>query len=127
MGILSVVSLSVIGIFSYLAVSSQVQSERAAAALLATTVLESAVILGPPDWGLDPGQLGQELSVELETGDSQAAEDMTYRLSAELSESTPLGELYSLRVRVTWEEPPGRVERGRGYLERTRTVYVDKG
>ena len=137
-GILSIVSLTVIGVFSYLAVTSQTRSEKAAAELLADTLMEQAVTAGPPNWGLPEGQILTEVSVddaatatgedvELESGDSQAREHMAYLVIPEQLEEATLGKLYRVRVRVSWQDPPGpdNVERGRGYLERTRTVYID--
>lgn len=137
-GILSIVSLTVIGVFSFLAVTSQTRSEKAAAELLADTLMEQAVTAGPPNWGLPEGQILTEVSVDdaatasgenvdLETGDSQTKEHMAYLVIPEELDHGSLGKLYRVRVRVSWQEPPGpnNVERGRGYLERTRTVYID--
>lgn len=137
-GLLSIVSLTVVGVFSFLAVTSQTRSERAAAELLADTLMEQAVTAGPPNWGLPEGQVmvdvpidesglppGQD--VQLDTGDSQAKEHLAFLVIPEELEEASLGKLYRVRVRVSWQEPPGpdNVERGKGYLERTRTVYID--
>lgn len=81
LGLISVVSLSVISLFSYLAVSSQTRSERAPADLLASSLMESASTTGPPHWGLEAGQLNDEVTVEVETGDAQAKERLTYQVT----------------------------------------------
>lgn len=138
LGLLSIVSLTVVGVFSFLAVTSQTRSEKAAAELLADTLMEQAVTAGPPNWGLPEGLVMTEVPVDdsglpegedmqLETGDSQGKEHMAYLVIPEELEEGSLGKLYRVRVRVSWQEPPGpdNVERGKGYLERTRTVYID--
>lgn len=126
-GLLSIVSLTVVGVFSFLAVTSQTRSEKAAAELVADTLMESAVVHGPGGWGVGEENLFVEVPVQVETGDSQAPEQMLYQLIPEALEAATLGTLYRVRVRVSWVEPPGphNVERGRGFIERVRTVYVE--
>jgi hypothetical protein len=126
-GLIAVVSLTVVGVFSFLSITSQTRSEQAAADLLADTLMESAVAKGPPDWGLSPGQLFTENPVELESGDSKAKEHMVFQVIPQELEDAELGKLFRVRVRVSWQEPPGpdNVERGKGYIERMRTVYIE--
>lgn len=127
-GLITIVSLAVVGTFSFLAITMQTRSERAAADFLADTVLEAGVNDGPPLWGMDSGaDLFVEKPVNLETGDSQAKEHMLLQVIPEELEDGPLGTLFRLRVRVSWVEPPGpnNVERGKGFIERTRTVYIE--
>jgi Tfp pilus assembly protein PilE len=127
LGLISVVSLTVIGLFSYLAVTTQTRSEKAAADLLANTLMENAVIEGPNGWGVGQTNLFVEVPVEIESGDAKAAEQMMYQVIPEVIEQSALGTLFRVRVRVSWVEPPGpnNVERGKGFTERTRTVYID--
>jgi hypothetical protein len=136
LGLMSLVSLTVVGLFSYLAVASQTRSERAAAELLADTLMESAACEGPPGWGVSQANLFIEVPVLLETGDARAKEQMVYQVipvaldpdpDEPPPDPLPLGTLYKLTVRVSWVEPPGpnNVERGQGFIERARTVYVE--
>jgi hypothetical protein len=127
LGLLAVVGLTVIGVFSYLAVNSQGSSDRAAAELLSDSVLERAVKAGPdPDavdglqWGVGRDKVFQELS----TADNGSATRFTYQVSPELIRSAPLGSVYLVTVEVAWAEEGG-VERGKGHLKKSRTVYIE--
>lgn len=127
LGLVAVVSLSVVGLFSRLAVSSQVSAEQAAADLLASTLIERAASEGPPEWGVGEAQVFQENPASLETGNAQGSEAMVFQVIPEELERQPLGVLYRLRVRVSWQEDSGpqNAERGRGLVERSRLVYVE--
>lgn len=135
LGLISVVTLTVIGVFSFLSITSQTRSEKAAADLLADSLMEAAVVEGPDSWGVGAANVGREIefdsavasNVELETGDAKAAESMLYQVIVDELEASDLGVLFRVRVRVSWIEPPGQsnVERGKGFVERTRTVYVE--
>lgn len=128
-GLIAVVTLTVVGVFSFLAITSQTRSEHAAAELLADTLMETAVTTGPPGWGVGEANVLAEvpIPVSLETGDSQGAESMTSQVIPEPIEVSNLGTLFRVRVRIAWHEPPGpgNVERGKGFIERVRTIYIE--
>ena len=125
LGLLAVVGLTVIGVFSFLALNSQSNSDRAAAELLSESVLERAVKAGPDPvnglvWGVGKGKLFQELA----TADDGSATRYSYQISPELIRSAPLGSVYQVTVEVVWAEDGG-VERGKGHLRKSRTVYIE--
>ena len=126
LGLLAVVGLTVIGVFSYLALNSQSNSDRAAAELLAERVLERAVKAGPDSvsglaWGVGKKKLFKELT----TADNGSATRFSYQISPTLIRTAPLGTIYQVRVEVAWTEDPGGVERGKGHLKKSRTVYIE--
>lgn len=122
--LITFVAAGLLGLFVYLARTSKIANERAAGDLLADRVLERAVRMGPPDWGLPEGQAGQRLQAA--EGDQGAL--LHYRLTASEMEDHRLGRLYLLEVEVSWKAdpnaPPG-LERGRGELIRDRQVYIE--
>jgi len=122
-GLLAIVGLSIVGVFSYLAVSSHTNADRAAASLLADSVLEKAVKEGPDDWGVGSGNL----FTELETSDAVSTTRFTYQVQAQKLKEASLGDTYQVTVDVAWSAPDegGRVERGKGHIQRTRTIYVE--
>lgn len=126
LGLLAIVGLTVIGVFSSLAINSQSNSDRAAAQLLAETVLERAVKAGPdPVDGLRWGVGTDKLFKELKTADDSSATKFSYQVSPELIRTAPLGTIYHVTVEVVWMEEGSGVQRGRGNLKKSRTVYIE--
>lgn len=121
--LLAFVGAGLIGLFVFLAKTSSVADERAAAELLADRLVERAVRYGPPSWGLEPGQVGPFV----ETPEGPEGAVLRFQLLPVRLSDHRLGILYMLKVKVTWDEDPssGRVERGRGELERHRKVYIE--
>lgn len=126
--LIAFVGAALIGLFTYLAKTSKIANERATAELLADQLLDQAIVMGPPRWGLeDELKLGQRLTVP----SVNTASPLTYQLSARELPTVPparLGKLYSLEVVVWWApnaEVARGVERGRGMLTRERKIYID--
>ncbi len=122
--LITFVAAGLLGLFVYLAKTSKVANERAAADLLADRLLERAVRMGPPDWGLPEGQVGQRL----ESSEGDEGKPLHYRLASTELEDHRLGKLYLLEVEVSWKADPEAstgVERGRGELIRDRQVYIE--
>lgn len=119
------VAAALLGLFVYLAKSSQQSNERAAALLLADSVLHRAMATGPPHWGLLDGQLGQQQQLPF---DPESRALLSYRLSVVPLTKHRLGQLFVLHVLVSWKddsEAVTGVERGRGELSLERAVYVE--
>lgn len=128
LGLLAIVGLATIGMFSYLAVNSQVNADRAAANLIADELLEKAVKAGPDETrdGLKWGVKADDLSRELQTADTSSGTTFTHQVDAERVESAPLGSLYLVTVRVAWEEEDSKnLERGKGWVKKSRAVYIE--
>lgn len=122
--LITFVAAGLLGLFVYLAKTSKIANERAAADLLADRVLERAVRMGPPDWGLAPGEAGQRLQI----AEGDEGKPLHYRLTGTALEDHRLGKLFLLEVEVSWAADPNApagVERGRGELIRDRHVYIE--
>lgn len=120
--LIAFVGAGLIGLFVYLAKASSVANERAAGELLADRLIERAVRVGPPHWGLEEGQVGQFLDIS----DPLNQTVLRFQLMPTLLEQHRLGRLYMLRVQVAWDETDQRrAERGRGELLRYRKVYIE--
>lgn len=123
--VIAFVAAALLGLFVYLAKSSQQSNERATAVLLADSVLHRAMATGPPFWGLPEGQLDQRQELPFDH-DSRAL--LSYQLSVVPLKKHRLGQLFILHLSVSWEGDPGEatgVERGRGELSVERAVYVE--
>jgi len=126
LGLLAVVGLTVIGLFSYLTLNSQVNSDRAAAQLLAESVLDRAVKAGPePVNGLEWGLGRDKLFKELKTAEDSSSTQFSYQITPELIRTAPLGSVYHVTVEVAWSDGRQSPERGRGALKKSRTVYIE--
>lgn len=122
--LLAFVGAGLIGVFVYLAKASKLASERAVAELLADNLLETGIRVGPPDWGLEPGQLG----VIQQNHEGHDNNKLSYQIKASPLGDHRLGKLYFLTVTVWWAPIPGvttNVERGRGMLTRERQFYLE--
>jgi hypothetical protein len=122
--LITFVGASLLALFMYLAKTSKISNERAAAELLADGLLEQGVRAGPPDWGLEPGQVG----VELHSPEGHDGQTLTYKVSPSALEDHRMGKLFLLQVTVSWSPTPGvatNVERGSGTLTRDREVYIE--
>jgi hypothetical protein len=117
------VAAAILGLFVYLTKASKISNERAAAELLADRLLESGSRAGPPDWGMEPGQLG----ALLESPDGHENTKLTYKVEPIELEEHRFGTLFLLQVTVNWTPLPGarNVERGSGMLVRDRQVYIE--
>lgn len=119
------IAATLLGLFVYLAKTSKLANERASAEFLADRVLEQAIAVGPPVWGLEDES---DLAEVLESPPGEDATPLTYQLVVREVGRARLGRLFSLEVNVWWA-PGGDatrgVERGRGTLFRERKVYVE--
>lgn len=127
LGLLAVVGLTIIGVFSFLLLNSQTNSDRAAAELLSDALLEKAVKAGPdPVDGRSWGVGTDKTFKELKTAESDSATRFAYQISPALIRSAPLGSVYQVTVEVSWvESGKSGVQRGKGSLRKSRTVYVE--
>lgn len=124
LGLISMVALAIIGVFSRLMTSSSKSADQAAADLLAQAVLDRAARAGPPDWG------GLQSGATLKTADSASDTEFLYRVdTGQLPGSDhPLGSLYSVTVLVSWSgslDKQQALGRGKLWLERSRVTYVE--
>lgn len=122
--ILTFVGAGLLGLFLYLAKTSKIANERAAAELLAENVLGHALRIGPPSWGLLTGQIG-EVVVH---SDSPDGIELSSQLRVHQLEKHRLGILYHLSVEVVWSNTVDGtqvMERGHGSLIRERDIYVE--
>jgi hypothetical protein len=121
--LIAFVGAAIIGLFVYLSKSSKVANERAAAELLGDRLMERAVRIGPPNWGLLPGEVGQFLK----SPDAPEGTTLDYQLLPVKLGEHRLGTLYVLKLEVAWTGPAEvtNVERGRGRLVRHRQVYIE--
>lgn len=125
--LLTFVGAGLLGLFLYLAKTSKLANDRAVSELLAENILDRALRIGPPTWGLDDGQVGEIVP----STDSPEGVNLTFQLKVtelEKHEEHRLGGFYHVSVEISWngtvEEIRG-VERGRGRLVRERDVYVE--
>lgn len=124
LGLISLVALAVIGVFSRLMGSTSKSADQAAADLLAQAVLDRAARTGPPEWG------GLQSGVTLRTADSSSDTEFLYRVDTRLLPGSdhPLGSLYSVTVLVSWSgslDKQDELGRGKLWLERSRLTYVE--
>lgn len=122
--VVAFVAAALLGLFVYLTKSSKIANERASAVLLADRVLDQAIAVGPPYWGLPEGQLSQLQQLPRDVNGVL----LSYRLSATPLAEHRLGKLFVLDVTVYWSTAPGvttGVERGRGELMVEKAVYVE--
>ena len=124
LGLVSVVALAIIGVFSKLMTSSSKGADQAAAELLAQAVLDKATRSGPPGWG------GLEASVDLETADASSDTKFIYRVNPDEIPGSEhaLGSLYRVEVTVSWGQtiaPESQLDRGKLWVTRSRLTYVE--
>jgi hypothetical protein len=117
------IGAALLGLFVYLSKASKISNERAAAELLADKLLERAARRGPPDWGMESGQVG----TLLQSDEGHENMKLTYRVDPSELENHRLGILYLVEVTVNWSPRPGAggSERGQGTLTRSRQVYIE--
>ena len=129
LGLLTVISLAIIGVFTRLLSASTKNTDQTAAHLLAQSALEKASRQGPPDWGFGiSGSTGTgAVSTKLNTNNDQSKTEFTTTVKVEkVTNADPkvyLGNLYDVKVSVSWW---GKKRQGLGKLsmETSRTVYI---
>ncbi|HIB67773.1 MAG TPA: type II secretion system protein [Phycisphaerales bacterium] len=129
LGLLTVISLAVIGVFTKLLSASTKNTDRTAAHLLAQSALDKAARQGPPDWGFGlSGSTGTaSISDKLSTNNDQTETEFTTTITVgKVTDADPkiyLGNLYDVTVSVSWW---GKKRQGLGRLstETSRTVYI---
>lgn len=129
LGLLTVISLAIIGVFTKLLSASTKNTDRTAAHLLAQSTLEKASRQGPPDWGFGVGGSTGEASItdKLSTNNDRTQTEFTTTIKVDkVTNADPkvyLGNLYDVTVTVSWW---GKKRRGLGRLstETSRTVYI---
>jgi prepilin-type N-terminal cleavage/methylation domain-containing protein len=129
LGVMAVVSLTVIGLFSKLLISTQKSSQVVTADLLCKAILEEAVREGPPNWGVggdfsvNGGKATLYTSEEKKTG-------YNYQVQPNrVHTDDKMGELWEVTVNVSWwgdRVDTTRTRQGMGRLSRelTRIVYI---
>lgn len=115
LALFAVAALALIGVFTGLLVKSSIESDTAAARILADSVLSRAKSSEGPDWGV-PGGFGE---ARIATGDSNSATTFLYRLEVEELEEHDLGAIHRFRVEVEWESSGETREK----LEQTTLHY----
>lgn len=129
LGVMAVVSLTVIGLFSKLLISTQKSSQVVTADLLCQAILAEAVKEGPPGWGVggdysvNGGRASLHTSEERKTGYNYQV------VPVRVLTDDKMGELWDVTVNVSWwgeEVDTSRERQGMGRLSRdlNRTVYV---
>ncbi len=131
-GLMAVLAVVVIGVFTKLMVSTTKSTDLTAAQLLARSVLDRAVRAGPPDWGVDFTSVG---TVGLYTHDKTVMTDFVYQVVplrlTPAGSSDSMGELYEIGVTVSWwtETPDanaGHAGVGKVSTQISRTVFIRK-
>ncbi len=102
-GILAIMALSVIAVFTHLLNSAAKTTDLTAGRVFAQRVLDRAVRSGPPNWGF-PGGTGSQ---EITTQDRHTSTTFVYTVTPALLRSdTGLAgtarEFYFVEVQVTW-------------------------
>lgn len=124
LGLVVIMALAIVGIFSRLMSRSAYSADQAAAQLLAQSLLDKAIRMGPPDWG---GGSGVQ---ELASGDQSATTAYNWTIKGhQLPDSVhDLGRLYRVTVTVDWSNsaPGTRPANGRMLVERSRLAYVEQ-
>ena len=124
LGLVVIMALAIVGIFSRLMSRSAYSADQAAAQLLAQALLDKAIRMGPPDWG---GSTGAR---ELASGDQSATTLYNWKVEGrELPDSVhDLGRLYRVTVTVDWSDAASgaRQNNGRMLVERSRLAYVEQ-
>ncbi len=132
-GLLAVIALSLIAAFTKVFGAVSKNTDLEAARLLARRVLDRALKVGYPDWGVGPSHQG---SVDLVTQDSGRATHFIYTVTPSLlkSDSFDFGgspvkrELYYLEVEVSWwENGPSKERQGMGRMSTRlgQTIFVE--
>lgn len=131
LGIIAIVALSILGVFTKLMVSATKNTDLTTADALALTIMENAVTQGPPNWGV-----GGDFSItggtaSMYSGSSESTTKFVYQLKREevTAHTSSMGKMFKLTVIVTWwedeaNEAASRAEYGRVGTELTRLVYV---
>jgi hypothetical protein len=122
LGLVTVMALAIIGIFSRLMSRSAISADQAAGQLLAQAVLDAAVRVGPPGWGGTTG------SREVATADASSDTVYNYTVAAtELVDSRhDLGRVFRVTVTVDWSHgETKRQNSGRMSVRRSRLAYVE--
>ncbi len=126
LGLVALVSLAVIGVFSSLLLSTAKTSTQAGAELLAKSLLDRAVRQGPPNWSTG----NETIAHRLELGDKQAPTTVFYRIEVQALQKHSMGELHQVSVTVFWDQEGQsqgyRVGQGKTWVEQTRVVYIDE-
>lgn len=129
-GLMSVLSLSVIGVFSKLLTASAKSSDQTAGRLLAKGVLDRALREGPPNWGVGGNFSSFGGEAALYAHDSLSGTSFVYQVlpNEVVTTTNSMGRLYEVTVTVTWwrdRADAGATREGVGRLstELTRTVY----
>ena len=131
-GLLGVLGVIVIGIFSRLLFSSAKSGDQMAARLLARGVLERALREGPPNWGVKGNLSNAGGKGNLYTHDNMSQTDFVYQVTPHRI-TTPqttaaMGDLWEVRVVVSWwrataDPNASREGMGRVSTELSRSVY----
>ena len=130
LGLMSVISLVIIGLFSRLLLTSKKSSQATTANLLAQSIMDRAVREGPPNWGKGTDYTVNGGKASLYTTEEKKKTEYVFEIHHDpVLDDAKMGELWKLQVVVSWwtdtpDSQAGRANMGRMSRELTRTVYV---
>lgn len=130
-GLMAVLAVVVIGVFSKLLVSSAKSTDLTAGQLLAKSVLDRAARQGPDQWGVGGSTTNFGGGAQLYAHDKTTGTRFVYEVLPVRLNTDIMGNLYEVTVTVTWwrdqvDPEAGRQQVGRLSTQLSRTVYVKK-
>ena len=125
LGVLAIVGLTVIGVFTKLMGSQSKSSHATVGRFLMESVAERVSLSGPPDWGVTGDQTE---SVYIHSQDQKVT--FTYRIPSYFAlkkapVSNPMGTLYFVNIEIEWWGGDDRIEVGKTKLATSRVIYVE--
>ncbi|MBI3928889.1 MAG: hypothetical protein HY319_25330 [Armatimonadetes bacterium] len=129
LGILALISLSIIGFFSKILTASAKSADLSAGRTLARQILDRAVREGPPNWGTRGALAGSE---EIHSHDTANRLRYLYTVTPTLlttpASDYPMGGAYNVQVVVYWwpdaaDSTGSRREVGRLWTRLNQVVY----
>ena len=129
LGLVSILTIFVVGVLSRLLFSSGKTAHQTEANLLAEEILESVVLMGPPNWGFGTPERDQWVGRRFLTLPGEKTETLfEYRVEELTLGDSPedLGTYHDLKVTVWWwlSEAGQRVDQGNLYVVAHRKVYA---
>ncbi len=125
LGLLAVVGLIVVGVFTKSMGAQSKSSHATVGRLLAESIAEKAVLIGPPNWGMADIDIPETETVRLQNSDSE--ETYTYDIDEFVvrgaTATNSLGVLYLIEITVSWWGEDDRVGMGKNFVKTARVVY----
>ncbi len=141
MAILAVTTLGVIAVLTRIMVAQSVSSHQTVGRLIGESVLQEALLAGPPTWGV--GDLTVVRTRVAQVGQRSESSEFSYQVIVRQvpdrnrsgavmfdhgSGSINMGDLWEVRVQVWWNSedgPKGAIERGTQSLFVSKLVYIE--